>query len=66
MDEKLVVNWVAAGPDLFFRYWHNGNDVASPVHGPVWHSYELKNLAHAYFLSNVVWDTCPGIDVSVK
>lgn len=65
-DEKRVVNWLAAGPNLFFRYWHDGNDVASPAHGPVWHSYALKDLAHAYFLSNAVWDTCPNIDLAMQ
>lgn len=65
-DEKRVVNWLAAGPDLFFRYWNDGNNVASPVPGPVWHSYALNNLAHAYFLSNVVWDTCPSINPAMQ
>jgi len=64
--EKRVVNWLAVGPSLFVRYWHDGNDVDSPAHGPVWHSYSLTNLAHAYFLSNVVWDTCPNIDHAMQ
>ena len=58
-NEQRVINWLAAGPDLFIRFWDRGDDVSSPVDGPVWHSYELRELAHAYFISNVVWDTCP-------
>jgi hypothetical protein len=61
-DEKRVVNWIAAGPDLFVRYWENGSEVFSPVDGAVWHSYDLEELAHAYFVSNVVWDTCSDND----
>jgi len=59
---ERVVNWIAAGPDLFVRFWAKGTDVNSLVAGPVWHSYELKELSHAYFVSNVVWDTCPEVD----
>lgn len=55
-DAQKAINWVALGPDIFFRFWDNGNDVNSPCHSPVWHSYELSNLSHAYFVSNVVWD----------
>ncbi|MCL4502438.1 MAG: hypothetical protein M1438_11395 [Deltaproteobacteria bacterium] len=57
-QEGKVVNWIAFGPDRFFRFWSNGRwDVRSPYDGPVWHSYELnEGLAHAYFVSNVVWD----------
>jgi len=61
-DDKRVVNWIAAGPNLLVRYWERGSAVCSPVEGSVWHSYELNNLSHAYFLSNVVWETCPDLD----
>ena len=57
-ERNRVVNWVAAGPDLFFRYWKTPESVSSPARGPVWHSYELPELSHAYFVSNVVWTTC--------
>ncbi len=61
-NENRVINWIAPGPDLFVRYWRAESHVESPVEGPVWHSYALPELAHAYFLSNVVWDTCPYIN----
>ena len=52
-----AVSWIAAGPDRFFRFWTRGTeDVYSPVGGPVWHSYQLDGLAHAYFVSNAVCD----------
>lgn len=56
-QQNKVINWVAFGADRFFRYWNRGNDVHSICQGPVWHSYDLREgLAHAYFLSNVIWD----------
>ncbi|MFA6568638.1 MAG: DUF6602 domain-containing protein [Victivallales bacterium] len=51
-----VINWVAVGNDDFYRFWKKGEDVNSEIPGPVWHAYELKNLSHAYFISNVVWE----------
>lgn len=56
-DPQRVVNWVAAGPDLFTRYWEEGQ---------VWHSYDLPELAFAYFVSNVVWHTCPAEDRGMR
>jgi hypothetical protein len=57
-QENKVINWIAFGPNRFFRFWKNGKkDVKGPYDGPVWHSYDLPDgLAHAYFVSNVVWD----------
>ncbi len=56
-QQNRVINWIAFGPNRFFRYWERGYDVSSLCSGNVWHSYELADgLAHAYFLSNVVWD----------
>jgi hypothetical protein len=56
--ENKVVNWIAFGPDRFFRFWKNSKkNVKGPYDGPAWHSYDLADgLAHAYFVSNVVWD----------
>jgi hypothetical protein len=61
-EKERVVNWVAAGPDLFVRYWPEGAGIGIPINGPVWHSYTLVELSHAYFVSNTVWDTCPDLD----
>lgn len=65
-NESRVINWIAAGPDIFVRYWCKGEDVQSNIHGPVWHSYALDDLAHAYFLSNIVWDTCSHLDLNMQ
>ena len=65
-DKNRVINWIAAGPDIFVRYWCEGGDIGSNVHEPVWHSYFLKDLAHAYFLSNLVWDTCPHLELNMQ
>jgi len=56
-EPNKVINWIAFGPDRFFRFWKSGDDVASLFNNNVWHSYELTHgLAHAYFVSNVTWD----------
>ncbi|NLE61472.1 MAG: hypothetical protein GX616_24235, partial [Planctomycetes bacterium] len=66
-DPMRVIDWIAAGPSVFVRYWPNGNEVNSPVRGgPVWHSYTLEELSHAYFISNVVWDTAPRCDPAAQ
>lgn len=56
-QQYRVINWIAFGPNRFFRYWYHASDVSSICQSSVWHSYELpEGLAHAYFLSNVAWD----------
>lgn len=65
-DIEKAINWVSLGPDVFFRFWENGHDVHSPVQGSVWHSYELSNLSHAYFVSNVVWDVSRGNSLKMQ
>jgi len=65
-NERRVINWIAAGPDIFVRHWCRGEEVQSDVQGPVWHGYVLEDLAHAYFLSNIVWDTCPNLDLGIQ
>jgi hypothetical protein len=56
-DKDRAVNWVSFGPNRFFRFWRDAADVGSICEGSAWHSYKLNGgLAHAYFISNVVWD----------
>lgn len=61
-----VVNWIAAGPDRFVRYWDKGSEVNSPVAAGVWHSYAIERLAFAYFVSNVIWDTGEDDDPAIR
>lgn len=61
-EADRIVNWIAAGPDLFVRFWADAAAVNGDVGQPVWHSYHLTDLSHAYFISNVVWDACPNLD----
>jgi len=65
-NPNRVINWVAAGSDLFVRYWHDGRVINNPNDGPAWNSYLLQDLSHAYFVSNVVWDICPNLDRSMQ
>ncbi len=65
-DCKRAINWLSFGPHIFFRFWDNGQDVHSQHSGPVWHSYELRDLGHAYFVSNVVWDVGRGNSLNMQ
>ena len=60
---KRVVNCISCGKTVFVRYWSRGADVNSPERGPVWHSYELPNVAPSYFVGNLV-DWVSSIDDS--
>ncbi len=64
-NPERAINWVSFGPKRFFRFWSKGLDGDNLCNGPRWHSYELKDgLAHAYFVSNVVWDTTHDKDLN--
>jgi len=65
-DENRVINYIAAGPDIFVRYWPEGDEVNSNAQGSVWHGYDLRDLAHAYFINNIVWDTCPHLNPNMQ
>ncbi|MCI0615762.1 hypothetical protein L0244_22490 [bacterium] len=57
----LPVNCVSYGKEIFVRYWKSGNEVDSDEKGPVWHSYNLKDVAPAYFIGNLV-DSISSVD----
>lgn len=65
-NQLRAVDWVAVGPNRFFRFWANGSEVGSKVEGAVWHSYELRRLAHSYFVANAAWDTSDRMDMNVQ
>lgn len=53
-DINGIINCISIGENIFFRFWENGHPMANIGREPVWHSYEIKNLSHAYFISNLV------------
>ena len=53
-DIKRVINCISSGRKVFVRHWARGADVNSVERGPVWHSYELPDVAPSYFLGNLV------------
>jgi hypothetical protein len=59
-DEKSAINCVAVGADLFVRFWLDGHPTSSPTREPMWHSYQLKDLAHSYFISNLIMHLSPN------
>lgn len=64
-NPRRVVDWIAYGPDRFFRFWSQGHRQGSPIHGAVWHSYFINELAYAYSLSDIVWEmTRKGVHFS--
>lgn len=60
---RRVVQCVAAGSDLFLRHWTRGADINSDERGPVWHTYDLPQVAPSYFLGNLV-DWISSVDNS--
>lgn len=61
-----VINCASIGKSSFARFWTNGSRAGNTIVGTdTWHSYELeddlKGLAQAYFLSNLVSHLSQGI-----
>jgi len=64
-EEDKVVNYVSYGSRHFIRFWNDGSEIDSPVgSGPVWHRYDLRNLASSYFIANFVFDCSLNIPES--
>lgn len=53
-DPLCAINCVCVGKSTFIRYWENGQPNSGLENTPTWHSYELEDLAQAYFISNIV------------
>lgn len=51
---RRPINCISFGKSVFIRYWSRGADVNSSERGPVWHSYELHNVAPSYFVGNLI------------
>lgn len=56
-----VIDTISIGLDNFVKYWDAGSKVKSPIKGPVWHLYHLKNLSQTYLLGNIIVHLSPGI-----
>jgi len=52
-DRNQCVDIIAIGPNRFFKLWQPGALVHSPISEGVWHSYNLGELAPAYFIHNI-------------
>jgi hypothetical protein len=61
-DPMGVVNCIAIGASKFVRFWEHGHSTSSLGNDPIWHSYNLKNLSHAYFVSNLISHLSPSFD----
>lgn len=53
-NQLSAINYVCVGRHAFIRFWDNGQPDSGLESRPIWHSYELNNLAQAYFVSNLV------------
>jgi hypothetical protein len=61
-DPLRAINCVAIGVNKFVRFWENGNSTSQLGNDPIWHSYGLDGLSHAYFVSNLVSHLSPTFD----
>lgn len=62
-DAGVAVNCIASGPDLFVRYWpqgeyERGDNLAVDLARVYWRAYRLEGLAPSYFLGNLVDSFC--------
>lgn len=60
-----VINSVSIGESVFLRFWETGNPTNNENTSPVWHSYNIQNLSHAYFVSNLVSHLSPNFNNEV-
>lgn len=58
-ETKRIINSISIGKNLFVRFWKRGADVNSLERGPVWHSYQLPEIAPSYFLGNLIDHVAP-------
>jgi hypothetical protein len=61
-DPMGVINCVAIGRSKFVRFWEHGHSTSNLGQDPIWHSYNLKTLSHAYFISNLISHLSPDFD----
>lgn len=47
------IDLLAIGPDRFYKYWMENPENPQKSHYK-WHEYDMKNLAWAYFVVNVI------------
>jgi len=60
-DLHSTINCVAIGRQLFARFWPLGHPDSGLENVPMWHSYELDNLAQPYFISNLISHLSPRL-----
>lgn len=58
-----AVNCVSIGVDTFIRFWRSGHPETSPERLPMWHSYNLRQLAQPYFIGNLIFHVTPGVSL---
>jgi len=57
-NPRRAINCVCAGSNQFIRFWPDGHSESGPK-VPVWHSYEIPDLAAPYFIGNAIMDISP-------
>jgi len=61
-DSERAINCISIGEGKFIRYWENGHSESGLNREPTWHSYNINDLSHAYFVSNLVSHLSPNFD----
>ena len=60
-----AINCISVGPDIFIRFWPSGHPDSSPQRAPMWHSYQIDNLAQPYFIGNAIVNISPHVSDDV-
>jgi len=48
------INCISAGKNIFIRFWSEDETLRSHIQGPVWHAYNLPDIAPSYFMGNLI------------
>ena len=57
-----AINCIAVGESLFVRFFPTGHPGSGEDAVPMWHSYQIKDLAKAYFVSNLITHLTPDLN----
>lgn len=57
-EQRRIINCVSIGSSFFIRYWDNDPRGVAPYTYGMWHSYDLTDMAPAYFIFNAILHLC--------
>ena len=57
-EQRRIINCISIGSSFFIRYWDSDPRGVMPHPYRMWHSYELSNMAPAYFIFDAISHLC--------